>query len=196
MRLCHLRLWNGDGENKWLDTKDGIIRYMIIRLTVKLAKKIGEKPGPLRPLNENPFTDWTARLFRVKGVQYIMITNTASLYSTIMFGSAITSDSKFIKRVLSSLREFLTADGHQFIYERFIVPSTGSILFSSALNRSVTGSMNDLVLQAKSILAGGLVSPFDASFKINDTPLSYLQYSRPKKVFSQMKMDLEHPTRA
>lgn len=162
---------------------------MIIRLTSKLAKKIGETMGSSRPLAPNPFADWTARLFTVERVQYIMVTNTASLYSTVMFGAGITYDSEFIKRTLSSIRDVLSTNGHEFIYKRLIVPSTGIVYFSIALNQGVTGSMNDLVLQAQYMLAGGMVAPCDIAPTLNDTPLSYLEYSNPKKVFSQMKVD-------
>ncbi len=162
---------------------------MIIRLTSKLAKKIGETRGPSRPLDPNPFADWTARLFTVERVQYIMVTNTASLYSTVMFGAGITHGSEFIKHTLSSIREVLFTNGYEFIYERLIVPATGTVYFSRALNRGVTGSMNDLVLQAQYILAGGMVAPCDVAPTLNETLLSYLGYSNPKKAFSQMKVD-------
>lgn len=161
---------------------------MIIRLTAKLAKKIDETTDSSLPLDENPFADWTARLFRVERVQYIMITNTASLYSTMIFGKVITCGNELIKQIFFALLEFLTADGHLFIYEQLIVPSISSFNFSKALNRGVTGSMNDLVFMAKYYLADGIMSIFDASFALNDTPLSYLNHSSPKKAFSQMKV--------
>lgn len=161
---------------------------MILRLAAKLAKKIGTSTGRQLPLDANPFADWTARLFTVQRTQYIMISNTASLYSMIMYGKGITNDGFFLNRTTSLIREFLEDDGHQFIFQRLVAPSTATISFSTALNRNVTGSINDLVLQAKFILAEGEVSPFDASFIVNDTPLSYLDYANPKKAFSQIRI--------
>lgn len=106
----------------------------------------------------------------------------------IMYGKGITNDGFFLNRTTSLIREFLEDDGHQFIFQRLVAPSTATISFSTALNRNVTGSINDLVLQAKFILAEGEVSPFDASFIVNDTPLSYLDYANPKKAFSQIRI--------
>jgi hypothetical protein len=46
----------------------------------------------------------------------------------VLFAKGITDDSHFIERALSNLREFMEADGQAFVYQRFIVPATGSVL--------------------------------------------------------------------
>ncbi len=60
---------------------------MIIRLSQKLCTKI--KAGKLKemPLDENPYADWSANLFVVDRTQYIILSNTASLYSCVMYGN-------------------------------------------------------------------------------------------------------------
>ena len=65
----------------------------------------------------------------------------------------------FIERALSSLREFMDADGQEGVYERLVAPVSGSVQFAKALNRSVTGSMNDMTKHAAFWLAEGDVSP-------------------------------------
>ena len=99
---------------------------MIFRLSQKLNTKI--KAGPLRavPLDENLFADWSAHLFVADRTQYIILSNTKSLYSTVMFGKGITDDGHFIERALGSIREFMEADGQGSAYHRFIVPATAS----------------------------------------------------------------------
>ena len=59
---------------------------MILRLSQKLCTKI--KAGSLKtmPLDENPFADWSAHLFVVDRTQYIIVSNTASIYSCVMYG--------------------------------------------------------------------------------------------------------------
>ena len=42
------------------------------------------------------FADWSAHLFTAERTQYILISNTASLYSMVMFGRGITDDCRFI----------------------------------------------------------------------------------------------------
>jgi hypothetical protein len=74
-------------------------------------------------------------------------------------------------------------DGQEFVYLRFIVPATGSVRFGKSLNRSVTGSMNDLIRHATYWLAQGDVSPFDAGLKLNEIPMSALEYANPLEAF-------------
>jgi hypothetical protein len=84
---------------------------MILRLSQKLNTKI--KAGTLKalPLDNNPFADWSSHLFKADRTQDILISNTPSLYSCVLYGKGITNDSVFIERVLSSLREFMEDDG-------------------------------------------------------------------------------------
>jgi hypothetical protein len=162
---------------------------MILRLSQKLCTKF--KAGSLKtvPLDENPFADWSAHLFVADRTQYIIVSNTKSLYSTVLFGKGITDDSQFIERALSSLREFMQDDGQQFIYRRFIVPASATVRFAKALDRSVTGSMNDLVAHAKMWLVEYELSPYDVGFKLNEIPFSTLKYANPKEAFKAMHVD-------
>jgi len=148
---------------------------MILRLSQKLAKKL--KTGSLSPLppDENPYADWSANLFTADRTQYILFTNTKSLYSVVMYGKGITDNSLFIRRALENLREFMEDDGQASVYQRLIAPATGSLRFGKALNRSVTGSMNDMIFHAKYWLIEGELSPCDVSFKLNEIPMSALK---------------------
>jgi hypothetical protein len=164
---------------------------MIFRLSQKLNTKI--KTGTLRPLplDDNPFADWSAHLFVADRTQYIILSNTKSLYSVVMFGKGIAGESNFIERAMSNIREFMEADGQEFVYHRFIVPAAGSVRFTKALDRSVTGSMNDLIKHAKFWLATDNISPFDVGFRLNDIPMSALKlsgspYCIPRDVFKAL----------
>ena len=121
---------------------------MIIRLSGKLARKIHVMPEQQLPLDTNPFADWSCHLFTADRVQYILISNTASLYSIVIFGLGVTDVDPLLRRMFSQLHEVLADDGFHFIAKRHVLPENPSIVFSKALNRSVTGSMNDLVIQA------------------------------------------------
>jgi hypothetical protein len=145
---------------------------LIFRLSQKLNAKI--KTGALAtvPLEENPFADWSAALFVAGRTQYILLSNTKALYSTVMYGKGITNDSHFIERALGGIREFKEADGQAFAYHRFIVPATASVRFAKALDRSVTGSMNDLIKHATYWLVEGDQSPFDVGFQLNEILMS------------------------
>jgi hypothetical protein len=159
---------------------------MILRLSQKLNTKI--KAGKLTdtPLDDNLFADWSCHLFTADRSPYVIVTNTASLYSCVMYGKGITDDSRFIERALSTIREFMEDDGQQFAYRKFIAPASGTVSFAKALNRSVTGSMNDLVYHAKMWLEEGELSPHDTGLKLNDIPMSVLKYKNPREMFKSL----------
>ncbi len=166
-----------------------MVKPMIFRLSQKLNSKI--KAGALDtvPLDDNPYADWSAHLFTVKRAQYIILGNTKSLYSCVMYGAGITNDGIFIERALSAIRELMESDGQEFVYRKFIAPASGTIQFAKALNRSVTGSMKELILTAEMLLAEDDLSPHDLGFRLNDTLLSALAtdksrgYGKPTDAF-------------
>jgi len=165
---------------------------MIFRLTQKLNKKIDAGPLPTVPLDESPWGDWSARLFTADRTQYILLSNTVSLYSVVMFGRGITYDGQFIERAMSEIREFMTDDGLGLMYANFVAPLSATVRFGKALNRSVTGSMNDLEAAAKCYLANGDVAPFEVGFKLNKTPMTAIGtpegggYSTPREAVKRL----------
>ena len=165
---------------------------MIFRISQKLKTKIKVGSLPTLPLHDNPYADWSAHLFLVDRTQYIILSNTKSLYSIVMFGKGLTDDGRFIERALSNLREFMEDDGQEFIYRRFIAPASTTVHFAKALDRAVTGSMNDLINHASAMLVGGELSPFDVGFKLNDVLLSAIapskadRYGKPREVFKTL----------
>lgn len=165
---------------------------MIFRLSRKLATKLKEGNLPVVPLDDNPYADWSAHLFTVARTQYIIVANTRALYSVVMYGKGIVNDSQFIDRALSCIREFMEDDGQNFVYQRFIAPASGSVRFAKALDRSVTGSINELLKFATAWLSDGEMSPHDAGFKLNDIILSALApskkdgYGKPNEAFKAL----------
>ena len=153
---------------------------MIFRLSQKLNAKI--KAGTLAalPLDENPLADWSAHVFVVGRSQYILLSNTKSLYSTLLYGKGVTSVGKFTERALSHIRALTGNDEQESVYQRFIAPASGSVRFARALDRSVTGSMNDMIRLATWRLAEGNVPLHQIDVRLNDNLLSALRRaSRP-----------------
>ena len=154
---------------------------MIFRLSQKLCTKIKAGPLPTLPLDKNLFADWSAHLFVADRTQYILLSNTKSLYSTVLFGRGITDESQFLDHAFSGLRDFMQHDGQEFVYRRFIVPSSGTAYFAKALDRSITGSINELVLHATAMLVEDGLSPFEVGTKLNDLLLSAISPSKPER---------------
>jgi len=161
---------------------------MIFRLTQKLGKKIGEALTHRLPLDANPFADWTGNLFTVERVQYIILTNTPSLYSIVFPGRGVTDHGSFLRNAFSNMHEFMAGDGNEFFFRRFVEPHTEEALFSKTGDRSVLGSINDLVYQAKFYLRVRGLSPMETSLEVNETPMTYLDGGHPAKAFRNLKI--------
>lgn len=162
---------------------------MIFRPTLKLATKIkAGKLGPLPPA-EDPLADWSSHLFVANRVQYILVSNTRSLYSTAIYGRGVTDVDGFIKGAVAALEASLEADGLENVYRRHILTSTGPILLAGASSRPVTGSMNELITAAQHLLSDADLSPFDLGVQLNEVLLSAIsaggkdKYATPQAAF-------------
>jgi len=159
---------------------------MIFRISTKLGKKIHVTPDKILPVDPNPFADWSAHLFTVARTQYVLVSNTISLYSMVMLGRGLRNDRLFLEEVTDRMRDVIRSDGHESIFEKFFVPSMDIVRFSKALNRSVIGSMNEFIGMAKFYLTDGELSPFEVSNRLNEVIMSYLNYGTPEDVFQEL----------
>ena len=165
---------------------------MIFRPSRKLATKL--KVGRLDslPLAEDPLADWSSHLFVANRVQYILLSNTRSLYSTAIYGRGVMDVDGFIKGALAALEPSMEADRLEDVYRHSILPSTGPILLAGAAGRAMTGSMNELITSAKLLLAEGGLSPFDLGVQHNEVLLSAIagggkdKYATPRTAFKSL----------
>lgn len=159
---------------------------MIFRPTQRLCTKI--KAGPLfeAPLHNNPYADWSARLFTVDRAQYVLLTNTPSLYSLLMPGRGITEETAFLDHAIEAMRHYMQDDGLSLLFTNFIVPAAGAVSFHKPLSRSVTGSMNEMVFEAKYFMSSGEVSLFDVNERLNETPYSSLKFAFAREAFKRL----------
>ncbi|WP_339736133.1 GIY-YIG nuclease family protein [uncultured Gimesia sp.] len=145
---------------------------MFLRLSHKLNQKI--KTGKLNalPLHQNPLADWSCRLFYANRSQYILLSNSKSLYSCVMPGKGVTNEKKFATAAFECIRDFTADDAQQWAFRKYIAPEKNRVQVGKALNRSVTSCMNQLVEYAQDLLIDDQLSPHEAGFKINDYLLS------------------------
>jgi hypothetical protein len=162
---------------------------MIIRLTQRLAKKIDFSPERCYPVEANAYADWSAHLFTAERTQYIIFSNTATLYSMIMYGRGTADFSDFIKFFLKSMAEFMREDGLESLFDRCILPEAKAIIFSKQGGRRVQGSINDFILSAKLYLTKYQMSLIETAQRINEAPMSYLKYDSPKSAFIKIRTE-------
>ena len=143
---------------------------MIFRPSLKLAKKI--KSGKLAemPLSVNQFSDWSANVFNVGRTQYIILSNTKSLYSCLMLAKGVTNETVFVEQSLMAIDDFLRHDGQSLNVDRLIATPCKTTNFAKALSRAVIGSTNDLIVGAKLLLADDL-DRHKVAIRLNETPL-------------------------
>lgn len=158
---------------------------MIFRLTQKLAAKLHENPSGAAAPSDNPYLDWHASLFRANRSQYIILMNSASLYSVVMQGSGITDARTFLDHAVTSMRYTMAEDGITN-FELAIVPHLDSVTFSKTSSRSILGSLNELVYHAKYHLTEEGLSPCDTSCRLNEIPMGNLGYQNPKEAFLEL----------
>jgi hypothetical protein len=161
---------------------------MIFRLSQKLANKIKIQPVVQADPSPNPYIDWTAHLFAAGRMQYIIVTNTASLLSVIFHGRGVTDDNLFVLRAMLLMKEYLCEDPFTFYFRRVIEPYSNRVLFSRSADRRVIGSMNDLIATARHHLAHDGLSPFMAAQRINETPMSLLGNDTPERAFRRLRL--------
>ena len=161
---------------------------MIIRFTDKLSKKL--KLGKISRIEKypGPFLEWYAHLFSIQRTQYILVTEATSLYTVIMYGRGVVDDNIFLKQFFSFLREKMEEIEGRMIFERIIAPNSVRITFSKAINKSVLGSINDMVNMSKFVVESEDMSPFDLSDFLNNTPFKFIDYQSPLAAFKSMKL--------
>jgi hypothetical protein len=67
-------------------------------------------------------------------------------------------------------------EGQGGAYQRFIAPTSATVRFAKALNRSLTGSMTDMTEHAAFWLAEGDLSPFETGTWLKEIPMTALKH--------------------
>lgn len=158
---------------------------MRYRLTTQLMADFQIASLPLLPLADDPLTDWTLRSFVTARKQYVIVTNTLTLYSALLPARGLRSDRQLFAQALVALRDVMDRDDLSMIYTRHISPHTEEVELSKALNRSVTSSMSDLILHAKDWLAAEECTQDITAERLNNIPFAPLKYRTPREAFRQ-----------
>ena len=154
---------------------------LIFRVTQKLATKLKIAPTSALPRADDPLTDWTANLFVADRSQYIIVTNSATLYSVIFPGRGITKPEHFIERTYEALVRQMIQDGCGALFKERIIPAGNEVVFSKTGDRKVMGSINDLVRCAKAHIEYGEDTPEETTAKLIETPMGALKYAYPRE---------------
>ena len=162
---------------------------MIFRLSQALSARV--KAGPLGELSlhENPALDWSARLFPVGRSRFVLVSNTGSLLSAVVSSRGVTTVTSFRDRAEAGIRACLAGLGYEPLTRIVFPDDNGPVRYAKALNRTVSGSVGELVKCAGFYLGDGKLSLPEVGDRLNDTLLSALAaggshgYGKPREAF-------------
>ncbi len=160
---------------------------MILRPSQKLNARIKGGTLSVLPRHENLLLDWSAHTFAVERAEYVLVSNTTSLYSAVLAEVDFGDMPRFLERVQGIIRAVLEGAGAH----TGVTNAVESAQFAKALDRSVTGSMNELIAHAAALLIDSHLSVADVGVRLNDILLSALaggsdKYGRPREVFAAL----------
>jgi len=84
---------------------------VILRLTQNLNARLKVGPPAVLPLDEDPLLDWSARPFTVGTAGHLLLSNTKSLYCTVLDRVGGEDATRFGERVLDVIRAVLEESG-------------------------------------------------------------------------------------
>ena len=162
---------------------------MILRLPLTLNARLGGGPLAASASHVNPLLDWSVRAFAAGKAENVLLCNTRSLYSAVLDGVARETSGRFTERVAGAVGVILDAAGRHVSVGRNLAPE--SVRFAKALDRSVTGSMNELVAYAEMLLADGDLPVPEVGVRLNDLLLSAAagegeKYGTPRVAFAAL----------
>lgn len=159
---------------------------MILRLSDKLSKRIGVKPIESLPMSANPFADWSSHVFPAARSEFILSTNTVTLYSVVFPAQGVKGEPVFRSSMFAHIRATMLEDGFEFHYKRLVDVEPNLVSYSKAFSRGVIGSMNDMVELASYMIEVQEKSPDEAARTINDTTFSVLGRTSPRRSFQRL----------
>ena len=162
---------------------------MILRLPQTLNAGLGGDPLVALASHANPLLDWSVRAFAAGAKAYVLLSNTRSLYSLVLDVVPGETRTQLAERVADAVGTILDGTGRLAGVCNELAPE--SVRFAKALDRSVTGSMNELVAYSEMLLAGGDLSVPEVGVRLNDFLLSALarageKYSTPRAAFAAL----------
>jgi len=161
---------------------------VILRLSPRLASKI--KSGTLQQIDqhENHLLDWSCRLFVAQRTEFILISNTASMFSCVFPSVEVADCDRLVDRMLVALRVLMFDNEQEANFHELAKVSAVGVTIARSRDRSLAMSMNDHVHSTKLYLADGLNTD-EVGQRLNNTRMAILTPSRrrhfvmPKDVF-------------
>jgi hypothetical protein len=164
---------------------------MILRLSLKLNSALRGGTLAAFALDANPLLDWSVREFKAGRSKYVLLSNTRSLYSTVLDGVTGETRSRFAERVAGAVQAMIESTGCKPTKDMGNELAPEAVQFAKSLDRSVTGSINEVVDYAEILLARGERVLPEIGVHLNELLLSAVasegeKYGKPREAFAAL----------
>ena len=125
---------------------------MLIHVTQKLARLLGEKNLAEHPPIPNSKADWHATAVETRAGVLIVVMHTQTLYAVIVLAARVEDRISFLMATMEAIREDFTQRNFLDAISRVISPIDQTIL-AKATDRSALASLNYAASEIKRLLA-------------------------------------------
>lgn len=134
---------------------------------------------------DKPHLCWYANLFRANRQQYILTTDAATLYTVVFYGRGIKDGATYGRAFKEALEQQLLSDAMGGAYQGLIGPCIENLTFVKTANRSILGSMNDIVRMITRHLEerNPHTDLVQLGAYVNETPFKVLRWKYPREAF-------------
>jgi len=151
----------------------------IIKCTTKLLNELGVKPANA-PDQPSSLCDWHANMLWLDRKKYVLFTNDQTLYSILVPWNKSPRSTDFMEKFRFGLLKSLMSEGLAEKQIEYLLSEHAQVTITKTNSRSVSGSMNDLAIQIKSMIfvSGGLtdVNLAEVNRQLNRIPMSAIKY--------------------
>jgi hypothetical protein len=159
---------------------------LTIRPTKMLARRLGIDLPEVPPAVTNRVADWCAHEFKVSRYRYLIFCNTASLYPVVMMSTRVTDGPKLAARLLGGLQTCLRGGALEAQFRDRILVEGPIFQWAPIPDRSLLGSINELIFAAKIGLESREYGPAELSRWLAQTPMMALGGNSPDRVFAKL----------
>jgi hypothetical protein len=162
-----------------------VLVHMTIRLTRKLAEKLRLYPLP-KTVDPDRESVWYGNLFRVLGVQFIIMMESKTLVCVLFKGQGIVSEESLVKIFHDTATLLFERRGWSSVLGRAVSFNSETPTIVAAQDRRLLGCLNDMINQAKWDIQEDQNPLADVMDRLNRNILSYTNYKRPEQRLEEL----------
>jgi hypothetical protein len=159
---------------------------LTIRPTKMLARQLGIDLPAGMPAVPSRTADWCAHSFTFRRRRWLAFFNTASLYPVFAHAQGVNDGETLARRLAGMGIQVLRQNGH-FEQAKRLESEMDAVQWAPIPDRTVLGSINELIYLAESWLDDSDLTPTTLSLKLGQIPMSALGMNRPADALATLR---------